>query len=166
MFGSKNKKFFVSIFILVFFSVFSLFARDNLKDDLGVLSKSAFKSINKLLNSTIKKTKIDNTVAIVQDEADIAEDNLAHEILVGIADGNKKYDGIILLIVLDKKNEVSALHMAALGEKSEAVITKQRMNYIMDVAFNLGIEDEKYETGLEVYTKMVELFFEYAEDDS
>ena len=159
----KNKKFFVSLFILVFFSVFSLFAKDNLKDDLGVLSKSAFKSINKLLNNTIKKTGIDNTVVIIQDEADIAEDNLAHDMLVNIADDDDDYDGIILLIVLDKKKEVSALYMAAKGKKSEAVITKKRMNYIMDVAFDLGIEDEQYEAGLGVYAKMVKLFFEHTE---
>lgn len=160
----KNKYFFVSIFVFSFFSVFSLFADDNLKDDLGVLPKSAVKKISKLLNATIKKTEVDNTVVIVQDDDEVSEDNMATEMIENIANDDKKYDGILLLIVLDKNQEVSALYMAAHGKKSEAVITKQRMHYIMDVAFDLGIEDEKYEAGIEVYAKMVELFFEHAEN--
>lgn len=146
---------------IFFFVLLPTFSSDSLIDDLGILPKNTYKRIDKLIATTSRKLSTDITVVIVQDEADRAEDNLANERLTSLAEADKKYEGVLLLIVLNEENEVSALYLPSLGAKTEKIITEKRANYITDSVYDIALSDEKYEAGTSLFLKMLELFFEY-----
>ena len=147
-------------FVLLFIASPS-FSSESLVDDLGILPRSAYKRIDKLIATTSRKLSCDITVVIVQDEANRAEDNMANELLTSIAESDKKYEGVLLLIVLNDENEVSALYLPSFGSKTERIITEKRAHYITDSVYDIALSDEKYEDGTSLFLKMLELFFQY-----
>ena len=162
MFILGSKRLVALVLSIVFFLLASAtFASDSLVDNVGVLPKSAYKRIDKLIATTSRKLSTDITVLIVHDEENIAEDNLANERLSSMAEANRKYEGVLLLIVLNKENEVSALYLPSLGIKTEKIITGRRARYIMDSIYDVSLSDEKYEDGISLFLKVLELFFEY-----
>lgn len=151
----------LSVSVVCLFLAMPIFSSNSLVDELGILPKSAYKRIDKLIASTARKLSTDITVIIVQDEADRAEDNLANERLTSLAEANKKYEGVLLLIVLNEENEVSALYLPSLGSRAERIITEKRAHYITDSIYDIALSDEKYEDGTSLFLKMLELFFQY-----
>ena len=146
---------------IFFFLALPTFSSKSLVDELKILPKNTYKRIDKLIAATSRKLSTDITVVIVQDEADRAEDNMANELLISMAETDKKYEGLLLLIVLSEENEVSALYLPSFGEKTEKIITEKRANYITDSVYDMALSDEKYEDGTSFFLKMLELFFEY-----
>lgn len=161
MFSLKNKKVCLCLFLVLSVATFLAASNDSLEDEIGVLPKGTYKKMEKLIKATAKKLKTDISVVFVKDEEDVAEDHLSEELLVKIANDNKKYEGLLLLVVIDNKDEVGALYMDSMGEATEKVFTDKREHYILDAIYDLAFENEEYEDGIALFLKMVELFFEY-----
>ena len=163
MFVLKTKKVIIACFLALFVAVVASAANDPIMDDLGLLPKGAYKTLNKAIKATSKKLKTDISIIFVKDEDDVAEENLASEFLEEKANGDKGYEGIALIVVLDKKDEVSTLYMGSMGKNSEKAVSEKRQHYVMDAVYDLAFEAEEYEDGVNMFLKMVELFFEYAD---
>lgn len=151
----------IIFFSLCFFSISLFSANSNLVDHLSLLPKSAYKRIEKNILSTSKKIGTNISIHIVQDDANIAEENLADELLQDMADDESDYEGVLLLIVLDNTGEVSTLYLPSYGDESSKIISSKRSHYITDILYDLSLENEKYEEGIALFLEMLELFFEY-----